>query len=125
MLYHATYSDHLEEIKKNGLQLKNETRSINNRNTGAAVFTCDNPDDIANHGNIIIQIDVGKMKQDGYTPDVSKETPIQAAETREALANKLGLEMDFISSYNSEGLYTSTVIFYGPIPPKYLGLYKE
>ena len=124
-LYHGTDSENIDAIMRKGLSPMDKTRGINNRFTGSAIFTSDNPDDIASYGNAIFEIDVGKMKQDGYTPQVSKEEPLEEAHMRQELADKLGLyNMDFVSEYASEGLYDTTVIFYGNIPPKYLRLLK-
>lgn len=120
-LYHATDEEGAQGITQNGIQPMDRTRGINNRSTGSAVFTSDNPDDITSYGDYVFEIDVGQMKADGYTPSVSKETPMEEAATKEALAYRLGLmDVDFRSAYESEGLYDSTIIFYNTIPAKYL-----
>ena len=119
-LYHATDEEGAQGITQNGIQPMDRTRGINNRSTGSAVFTSDNPDDIASYGDYVFEIDVGQMKADGYTPSVSKETPMEEAATKEALAHRLGVYADFRSEYESEGLYDSTIIFYDTIPAKYL-----
>ena len=125
-LYHATQKDNIESIKKNGIMAEDKTRGISNRSTGDAVFTSDNPDDINSYGEDIFQINVSLMKQDGYTPNVSREEPLEEAEQLEALARKIGVEeFNTTDSYNSEGLYPSTVIIYGNIPPKYISLYNK
>lgn len=120
-LYHGTSSENIESIMTDGLQPRDRTRGINNRGTGLAVFTSDDPDHLDSYGDTILEIDVGHMKSDGFTPAVSKETPLEEADTREALAHRLGIyDIDFKSEYNSEGLFDNTVIFYNSIPPKYL-----
>ena len=58
------------------------------------------------------------MKQDKYIVLVGKEEPIEEAEAREALANKLGID-NYYAEYE-QGLDPGTIIFYGNIPPKYL-----
>jgi hypothetical protein len=123
VLYHATPKDNIESIKKNGIMIADKTRGVSNRSTGAAVFTSENPDDIIDYGNTIFQINISQMKQDGYTPDVSREEPLEEAELLEALAGKIGIE-EFNATVES-GLYSSTVIIYGNIPPKYISLYNS
>ena len=126
VVYHATNEDKMESIQRSGLNVKDETRGINNRSTGAAVFASDNPNDTDSYGNVIFAINLSQMKKDGYMPDVSREEPIEEAERLEALAWKIGVE-DFnaTDSFASEGLYTSTIIIYGNIPAKYLSLYNK
>jgi len=119
-LYHTTDEEGAQGITQNGIQPRNRTRGMSNRSTGSAVFTSDNPDDITSYGDYVFEIDVGQMKTDGYTPSVSKETPMEEAATKEAIAHRLELYMDFRSEYESEGIYDSTIIFYDTIPAKYL-----
>ena len=38
-LYHATTQDHVEDILEHGLESRNQTRGLNNRSVGSAVFT--------------------------------------------------------------------------------------
>jgi hypothetical protein len=117
-LYHGTTEDKVSSIKKRGLQPSDETRSLTNRSTGAAVFTSDTPETAKYYYDVVIEIDVGAMRKDGYMPQVSREEPIEEAELIEALAHKIGIE-DY--SYEPEqGLDPGTLIFYGAIPPKYL-----
>jgi hypothetical protein len=123
-VYHATQPEYAEEIKKKGLRPSNQTRGISNRGTGSAVFTSENPNDIEPYGDVVFEIHLGDMKKDGYMPIVSREEPIEEAEKRNIIANKIGLDM-FDATYDlgSEGIYSSTVVIYGTIPPKYLSLY--
>lgn len=117
-VYHATLAKYWPTIQKIGLEARDETRGINNRSTGAGVFTSDNTDDIGSYGDMIIEINAPQMKADGYMPEVSKEEPIMEAEKREALANIIGLQ-----EFNVEveaGIWPNTIIFFGDIPPKYL-----
>lgn len=120
-LYHATKENSLQSIMKDGLTKQNQSRAIENRSTPSAVFTSDNPDDISSYGNIVLEINTTAMKQDGYMPVVSKESPIEYAEYIDAIANKIGLDdYHYDESYISEGIYSSTVVVFGNIPPKYL-----
>lgn len=126
VVYHATTEENKESILRNGLGVRDKTRGINNRSTGAAIFTSDNPDDVSSYGDVIFTINLSKMKKDGYMPEVSREGPVEEAERLEALAYKIGVE-DFIAteSNDSEGLYPSTIIIYGDVPKKYLSLYNQ
>ena len=54
-----------------------------------------------------------------------KEIPIEESEKLSQLAHKIGLQ-DFVGPYyGGEGIYESTLIIYGNIPPKYLSIEKE
>lgn len=120
-LYHATSSEYVEDIMKHGLRPMDKTRGISNRSTGSAVFTSDNPDDISSYGDYIFSINVGQMKADGYMPNVEQEGPISIALQKKQIADIIGLQNYYpADEYNSEGLYESTYIIFGKIPPKYL-----
>lgn len=122
-LYHGTTEENAEKILKHGLNPGYETRGINNRNTGAAVFTSDEQTTAESYYDVVFAIDIGAMKADGYMPKASMEEPVQEAEWENALAHKIGLE-DYESEYE-QGLDPGTVIFYGNIPPKYLKVVKS
>lgn len=125
-VYHATQQENKEKILKDGISKMDKSRGINNRFTGSAVFTSDNPDDISSYGTVIFRIDVGAMKNDGYMPVVQMEGPLQDAVEERNLAARLGdTEYDPVQSYESEGLYETTIVFFGNIPPKYLSIYEE
>ena len=122
-VYHATNSENVDNVLKHGLEPRYETRGISNRSTGAAVFTSDNPDDIASYGDYVFEINVSQMKKDGYMPEVSGETPAEEVQNKSSLAWKIGLrDYEPSEDYTSEGIYDTTIIFYGVIPPKYLRL---
>lgn len=123
-LYHGTYEDRISDILENGIETRNETRGISNRSTGSGVFTSDNPHEPEYSYEAVIQINVGQMKQEGYTPRVSKEEPLEEEQTRYQLAQKLGIEY-IQEEYSSDGLSDSTIIFYDDIPSKYLSLYGD
>jgi hypothetical protein len=118
-LYHATDEENVQSILQNGLTLQDKTRGLNNRGTGKAIFTSSNPDDISSYGDVIFEINVHQMAKDGYTPEVSVELQIGEEQTRSRIAHKIGLEYRE-QDYSTEGIYETTVIFYGNIPPKYL-----
>lgn len=117
-LYHGTTEENAESIEKQGINPGYQTRGINNRSTGAAVFASDSPDTAEYYYDAVFAIDVGAMKANGYMPEVSMEEPVQEAEYINALAHKIGLE-DY-EHETEQGLDPGTVIFYGPIPAKYL-----
>lgn len=122
VVYHATTEEYKDIILEDGLMRMDKTRGISNRGTGSAIFTSYNPDDIESYGNVIFEINLSKMKEDGYMPEVSKEIPIEESEKLSQLAHKIGLQ-DFVGpDYNSEGIYESTLIIYGDIPVKYLSI---
>jgi len=93
---------------------------MSNRYMGPAVFTSTNEHAISSYGSLVIGIDVGKMKAEGYLPDVGKEGPFEEEEMKSSLAHKLGIEYDPYQAYEHEGLDPETVVFYGEIPPRYL-----
>jgi len=119
IVYHATTEEKWSQIQLIGLKVKDESRGIDNRSTGAAIFTSDNPDDIEPYGNVVIEINTPKMKADGYMPEVSKEGPIITAEQREALAHMIGLD-DFYVEIGDAGIRPNTIIFFKNIPAQYL-----
>lgn len=120
VVYHATPEENIESIMANGLEEMDKTRGIENRSTGSAIFTSDNPHDIDSYGSVIIEINVGAMQADGYMPHVAHEEPIQEKFGKERLANQIGLE-EFYWEVES-GIAETTYVFYGAIPPKYLSI---
>jgi len=120
ILYHGTYEDRVDDILKDGIGARDETRGISNRSTGSSVFTSSEYETASYSYDSVFKIDVGAMKRDEYMPGVSLEDPVSEAEQAEALANKIGLE-DYYHEVEI-GIDPGTVIFYGSIPPKYLEL---
>lgn len=117
ILYHASPEENFESIRRHGIRASDETRGINNRGTGAAVFCSSNVNDIQSYG-IPIGIDFSAMKRDGYMPTVSPEGPVEEKEAYEVLARKIGLD-DFFHEIE-QGISEETVVVYGNIPAKYL-----
>lgn len=118
-VYHSTKAERVDSIKSTGLLRKNESRGLENRGTPSAVFTSLDPIQTESYGDVLITIDVGAMKRDGYMPEVELEEPIIENELREALAHLIGLENFYVES-NDAGISPDTLIFFGDIPPKYL-----
>lgn len=120
-VYHGTSNERLEDIMKNGLEARSETRGVTNRWTPPGVFASQSPEDAYRYDRII-EIDVGLMKTDGYMPQVSGEEPIEESKIREAIAWSIGFQDYLNESYSSDGLEEGTIIFFGDIPVKYLTL---
>ena len=122
-LYHGTHEDRLDDIKKNGLEPRSETRGISNKSMSEGIFTSPTSEIAANYYDVVLEIDVGAMKRDGYMPETSGEDPLDDAILLEALAHELEIEnADFRSEYAGDGLDPETLVFYGKIPPKYLSV---
>lgn len=119
-VYHATKPENVESILREGLAQTSLTRGLQNRYTPAAVFVSDNPEDISVYGDVIIEIDMGAMQADGYTPPVEKEEGIDEQELKGGLAHGLGLD-DYVWEVDSD-MSPTTLVIHGAIPAKYLRL---
>jgi len=124
-VYHGTYKEKVDDILKNGLQAKNESRGISNRSMGSAVFTSSDPETAYNSYPYVFEINIGQMKADGYMPRISGETPLEDSELRSAIAHKIGFEEYMPDEYTSEGYDYETIAIYGNIPKKYIRLLEE
>lgn len=124
VLYHGTREDRLKSIMKNGLQPKDETRGFTNKGTGSAVFTSESMDTASYYYDEVLEIDLGKMKAEGYVPQVSQESPVAEGELAGSLAHMLGIEDYYYEGDSSDGLSPDTIIFYDAIPAKYLKAVK-
>lgn len=121
VLYHATDEENWPSIQRRGLFARSETRGINNRGMDEAVFTSSDGDSLSAYGDCLIEIDVGKMKEDGYMPEVGPESPLADSYKYEGIAHKIGMEdYSHSSEYQSEGVFDSTIAFFNNIPRKYL-----
>ena len=123
ILYHGTTAAKIHEIQIKGLEPRADTRGINNRLTPPAVFANESPSGTESYGEIIIVIDTPKMKQDGRTPAVSRESGIEENSIREAIAHKIGLE-NFQAEIEA-GVDPETVVVFGTIPPQYLSVQQR
>jgi len=123
VLYHGTSYENLESIKQNGLGVSDKTRGISNRSVGSAVFASDSLEVAQNVYEVVLEIDIGGMKQDGYMPKVIQEPDVESYENRMAVAHRLGLD-DYYYEIE-QGMDPGTVIFYGNIPAKYLSVVGE
>lgn len=125
-MYHSTDPEHLEAIKAEGLTPASGSRGLSNSGMGDAVFTSSEPELTDSYGPVLLAIDVGAMKADGYMPQATKEEPFEDSEMRAVLACKMGVS-DYCpySQYASEGLDQNTVAFYGAIPVKYITVVRQ
>jgi hypothetical protein len=124
--YHATEPENIESIQRDGLRMENKSRGIENRSTGSAVFATMEFDEMGSYGSAAFEIHLGRMKDDGYMPEVTQEGPIEEAKHLEILAHLVGLEdFDPYSSLGSGGIHEATIVIFGGIPPKYLSLMED
>lgn len=125
-LYHATQKENVDSIKIHGLKMQHKSRGLANRNIRAAVFTSTEPEWATHsYGPVEIAIDTKLMKQDRFTPFVTKEPNHTESDVYNFLAKKIkmsGEEKDYSNS-SSEGTTDDTVIVYDNIPEKYLTIY--
>lgn len=121
ILYHATKETYAADIETQGLIPRNLSRGLSNRWMGAAVFTVEDSELLldGSYGEVIFAIDCPALKtalpQDAL-PFVTRDPAIQEQSLRARLAHALGTEPPEIVSA-SEGIWESTVVFHGPIPP--------
>jgi hypothetical protein len=121
-LYHNTKPENIENIKKDGLKVKNDTRGFTNKSVGSAVFTHNDPDFTVNspYGNVVVTINTKLMKQDGYMPFVTKEPNWEEQAALNLIAHKMGYNDEINSVESWDGTNDATVIVHGSIPAKYL-----
>jgi hypothetical protein len=121
-LYHGT--DDPDAVMEEGIGPRSETRGLNNRGVGAAVFTSGEPEAIESYSGCrgcgLVEIDTGAMKRDGYTPRVSQEPEVLEQDLLDSIAHRLGLEYEI--EYGDAGIDPATVIIHGPVPARYLRL---
>lgn len=117
-LYHGTNKQNVSDIMKHGLKPRSQSRGLSNRGDGPGVYTSAEYETAAYYYDVVIEIDVGGMKNDGYTPSVRSEGPVEEAEKRSAIAWKIGLK-DYRFDVE-EGIAEDTIVFEDVIPPKYL-----
>lgn len=95
----------IESVLANGLEARDESRGLNNRHVGSAVFLTSEQDKAEAYGDVVA-IDTAAMKKDGLTPFVTQEPDIFEEEMLGAIAHRLDYD-----DYHYE---------YGDIPAKYL-----
>jgi len=104
------------------IKQKNDSRGMSNKWTGSAVFMSEHIDDLGTYGDALFEVDLPQMKQDGYMPRLEREEPIQEGRVRQAIAREFGVEDYhlYTGESDSEGILESTLVLFGPVPPKYL-----
>lgn len=117
-LYHGTSEEAWEEIQEEGLLPMTETRGISNRGTPASVFAHLDPEYTMSYGDVTVEIDTARMKADGFTPRVERESGLDEADAVDSLAHLIGLG-DYYED-REQGIDPDTVVVHSPIPPKYL-----
>ena len=118
--YHGTAKDRVKDIMIEGLTRRAETRGISNRWDSSGIFTSADYYTAAERYDVVLEINVGAMKADGYMPQVRGEEPLQDEEAKSALASLIGYDEYVRNEYSSDGLAEDTVVFLDTIPPKYL-----
>jgi hypothetical protein len=117
--------DNVEDILRNGLEARHESRVSSNKWIDAAVFASHNLYDTDSYGDCKIKIDCAAMKKDNFMPKVTYEPGVSESKLRESIAWKLGLKNYYDESNNSDGITEDTVLFMSGIPAKYLSLMSE
>ena len=120
-LFHATTPENAEEILRTGLQPRNESRGMTNRHVGGAIFASPNPEYVEGYGDAVVSIDLMRMKEEGFMPEVNQEPAAEEATLKAALAWIVG-EEDYDTHMEMDGIDPDTVIFREEIPPRFLGM---
>jgi len=126
-LYHATKEQNWRMIQQDGkISKKCESRGYTNRSVSCAVFTTENMDELVrgSYGNIILELDMNRMKNDGFTPFVSREPDVEKEEQVNNLVSRLGFEEN-LSVSSSWDVSHTTVIVHDEIPIKYVRIIKH
>jgi len=127
-LYHCTPTENIPSIKAKGLTVQNQSRGINNRSVGSAIFTTREEEEVESvrqsYGPMVIAIDTRAMKRDGFTPFVTEEPEVEEARELEFIFRHLGHEDYDLSRFidSSGGISEYTIILHENIPPKYLSI---
>lgn len=117
--FHGTTAEAWPAIQAQGLVPGTKTRGMTNRGVGAAVFLHPSAEYCKYHyGEVVLAVDVARMKADGYMPRAEREPPAVEYDQATALAHLIGLEGFHWDT--EDGIDMETVILYGKIPPQYL-----
>ena len=126
-LYHATPSESIKSIMKNGLRAESRTRGLTNRSVGHAIFTTDDLDNVSDsYGDAVIEIDTAAMKADGVQFSVEMEPAVFELEAYDVIASSIGLDAHGFSTGGDGADDPSTVILHvGNVDPKYLKVIRS
>jgi len=118
ILFHG--SNDIESVLEEGLEARNESRGLNNRHVGSAVFLTTEQDKAEAYGDVVA-IDTRAMKKDGLTPFVTQEPDIFEEQMLGAIAHKLEYN-DYHYESGDAGVDHDTVIMMSDIPAKYISV---
>lgn len=123
-LYHGTTLDHVASIAESGLESRNDTRGMSNRQIGSAVFLSAEPGYSMDYGEVLIEVDMDRLLADGVlsAEDAFPEPNVLDAQVLQGIAYNLD-EYDYVPEVGLEAYPETTVIFEGPgvvIPPEYM-----
>ena len=128
-LYHCTTKENYELIRKDGMiKRRSDRRGISNRNIGSVVFTTSAEEEVpffkSYYGPVVLAINSKKMKQNGYTPYVERESDWDRALQLSFVLTKITKKEVEAARYvdSSDQNTEYTVIVYGDIPIKYVTL---
>lgn len=119
-VYHSTTHENALGIQEQGLEMRANTRGINNRHVPPAVFASMSKETLPS-GEVTLVIDTRAMKADGFTPNVEQEPVVYYNDLRRAVAHKIGLE-EFHTDETPGEDDPETVIIHADIPPKYISI---
>jgi hypothetical protein len=119
VLYHGTNGGNIQDIMKTGLEMRCVKRGPLDKRE-CAVFASPRMDIPDILGNSTVKIFPRKMKAAGYMPRVSREEQIDKQDAYVELAKRMGQDYKRYLQ-PGQGYEDDTVVFYGPIPPKFLG----
>jgi len=122
-VYHGTRDgETAESILRDGLQTMNETRGINNRWVGSAVYTTTEPEMAREYGNVF-EVDLPRAIADGVVSadDLQREPGFNEADAMSMIASSFeDYDFDAYSQFIGTGEDPQTVVIGAPIPPEYL-----
>jgi hypothetical protein len=116
-LYHG--SGDIESVLQTGIEPRSETRGLNNRSVGDAVFCTSNVEIAESYGDVVA-IDTVAMARDGLKPFAAQEPEILESEMLGTVSHKLGAGDQYSAEINDTSIDPDTVILYGAVPAKYL-----
>ncbi len=123
LLYHGTSDKNAKSIMKIGLKPSFETRGLNNSHIGNAIFTSSNSEFVQDYGDVVIEINTIKMKEDGFMPEVNLEPEVLEYEHANILYGFFDIE--YSGDISDSGISPETIIIYEAIPPKYLKIVSD
>lgn len=125
IVYHGTPDENVENILREGLECRFDSRGLSNKSVGGAVFTTSEESEAEGYGKVL-RIDIGAMERDGVLPRVSQEPEIEYYNACDAFASRFGLYLGDSVFYDVEqGMSPNTFVLNGPVPPEYISVEEE